>query len=217
MIIGCTSQVNLTPTITPQSYTQTLLPPTDTPLPPTPTLNLSSTPTQKPTATTTSTSTSTETAIPTLTETPTPTVTPKLIVSNQSIIKYFIHLGTGGNVGCGDSLVPASTGQLPTEDVVKDVEIALNSLFSTGVQYVGILYNPLYQSKLSVQRIDYKKSSREMIVYLSGSFTKPKDNCDKLRYRAQVWQSIYQFTEVRRAIVWVNQHLLGDLLVPTNK
>jgi len=99
--------------------------------------------------------------------------------------------------------------------VAANVERALNSLFATGVQYVGNLYNPLYQSRLSVNNIDYKKSTGVMVVYLTGSFVKPKDNCDRQRYRAQVWQTIYQFPEVKRAHVWVNQHLLGDLLVPT--
>lgn len=212
---ACSSEAVSAPTETPQLPTTTPIPSTETPLPPTPLPSLTSTPTSTPTET--PTYTPTESATATLTETTTPTSITQEVSSYQVIVKYLVHLGTGGNVGCGDSLVPASSGQKPTGNVVKDVEIALNSLFSTGVQYVGDLYNPLYQSNLSVQRIEYKKSSGDLVVYLSGSFTKPKENCDRLRYRAQVWQSIYQFSEVRRAIVWVNQHLLGDLLVPTNK
>ncbi|MBE9474730.1 MAG: hypothetical protein IMY85_07540, partial [Chloroflexi bacterium] len=47
-----------------------------------------------------------------------------------------------------------------------------------------------------------------------GGFTKPKDDCDKKLYRAQVWDTARQFPEVWRAYIWVNdKYLLGDLLV----
>jgi hypothetical protein len=107
-----------------------------------------------------------------------------------------------------------STGQLATGDIEEDVKIALNSLFSTGTEYVGNLYNPLYQSKLRVRNVKFKKSSGALTIHLAGGFTKPKDDCDKKLYRAQVWDTARQFPEVWRAYIWVNnKYLLGDLLV----
>jgi hypothetical protein len=94
------------------------------------------------------------------------------------------------------------------------VKQALNSLFSTGTKYAGNLYNPLYQSNLRVGKVNFKKSSGELTIYLNGGFTKPKNDCDKILYRAQVWDTARQFPEVWRAYIWVNdKYLLGDLLV----
>lgn len=98
-------------------------------------------------------------------------------------------------------------------DVSQDVSTALKSLFSTGGQHIGDLYNALYQSNLSVASVEFRKQTGEITVYLAGGFTKPKDDCEKLRYRAQVWDTIRQFPEIWRAYVWVNDKLLGDLLV----
>ena len=110
--------------------------------------------------------------------------------------------------------MPVSTGFLPTGDIKEDVKIALNSLFSTGSKYVGNLYNPSYQSNLRVGEVNFKKSSGELTIYLNGGFTKPKEDCDKKLYRAQVWDTARQFPEVWRAYIWVNdKYLLGDLLV----
>lgn len=216
-LAACASQTNEAPTPTSRPPTETQEPPTSMPLPLTSTPTQTSSPTLKPTETSTPTATETTSPTPTLTETPTSTSIPQGSASYDVIVKYLVHLGTGGNVGCGDSLVAVGTGQVPTGNVVSDVEKAVNSLFSTGVKYVGDLYNPLYQSTLRVQSIEFKKSTGHMTIYLSGSFTKPKENCDKVRYRAQVWQTVYQFPEVKRATIWANQHLLGDLLVAINK
>ncbi|HLA96894.1 MAG TPA: hypothetical protein VJL34_00455 [Anaerolineales bacterium] len=212
---ACSAAAQEAPTATPAPATSTLLLPSDTAMPPTATETLTetSTATQPPTATETLPPSLTLTLTPTETATPTSTAQP--LSASQAIVKYLVILGTGGNVGCGDSLLPVSTGHRPSGDVVKDVTLALNSLFSTGVKYVGDLYNPLYQSGLRVDRVDFKKYSGVTVIYLSGSFTKPKDNCDRLLYRAQVWQTIRQFKEIKDITVVANKYLLGDLLVPT--
>lgn len=199
-----------------QLPTQTPVPATATPLPPTATLTPTITPSQTPTFTATATHTATASATPTDEPTPTNTATattaPQAVVSSNVLVKYLVHTGTGGSTGCGDSLVPVSTGFLPTGDIEEDVKIALNSLFSTGTKYVGNLYNPLYQSNLRVAKVDFKKSSGELTIYLNGGFTKPKDDCDKKLYRAQVWDTARQFPEVWRAYIWIGNLLLGDLL-----
>jgi hypothetical protein len=197
-----------------QLPTNTPFPPTDTPLPPTdtPTSTATNTPTDTPTATATETSTATATEEPTATQTATATAVPQAAAPSNVLVKYLVHQGTGGSKGCGDSLVPASTGFLRTGNIEEDVKIALNSLFSTGTKYVGNLYNPLYQSNLRVANVDFKKSSGELTIHLKGGFTKPKDECDKMLYRAQVWDTARQFPEVWRAYIWIGDLLLGDLL-----
>ncbi len=89
---------------------------------------------------------------------------------------------------------------------------ALNYLFSIGVQYSGNLYNPLFRSKLTVGKVEFKKASNDITIYMNGSFSKPKTDCDKRYYRAQVWDTIRQFPEVKRAHIWVGKYKLGDLL-----
>jgi len=195
--------------------TNTSIPPTVTPLPPTATQTPTTTytpspsPTYTPTNSVTPTPTNTDTATPTATNTP----VPQSGIPDNVIVKYLVLEDTGGSTGCGDSLVPVSAGFVRTGDVKEDVKIALTSLFSTGTKYAGNLYNPLYQSKLRVTDVSFKKSSGNVTVQFTGSFTKPKDDCDKLLYRAQVWATARQFPEVKLATIWLNKYLLGDLLV----
>lgn len=215
LLTACSAANQGAPSSTPAIPSETLPLPTDTPMPPTATATSTATssPTQPPTATHTSAPSETATATPTETATPTSTYQP--LLASQAIFKYLVHLGTGGNVGCGDSLVAVSTGHKPSGDTVNDVTLALNSLFSTGVKYVGDLYNPLFQSSLKVDRVDFKKFNGVAVIYLSGSFVKPKSNCDRSLYRAQVWATIRQFKEIKNITVVANKYLLGDLLVPT--
>ncbi|MFC1923258.1 hypothetical protein ACFLY4_08210 [Chloroflexota bacterium] len=200
---------------TPQPPTSTRIPPTSTPLPPTLTATATGTytPTASETPTPTSTPTSTSTPVPTSTPTQTPTKRVQVGLPEGIIVKYLVHQGTGGSTGCGDSLIAVSADFLRTGDVREDVKIALNSLFSIRTQYVGILYNPLYQSKVRVNSVSFNKSARNVTVHLTGPFTKPKEDCDKLLYRAQVWDTARQFPEVKHATIWMNEYLLGDLLV----
>jgi len=214
---ACTSSTTPQLVNTPQPPTETSAPLTDTPLPPTKTATATGTNTSTATATATETRTSTPTSTPTLdpTSTPTPTPPDSIEVGSTSnlIVKYLVLQGTGGSTGCGDSLVPVSADFLRTGDVKEDVKIALTSLFSTGTKYAGDLYNPLYQSKLRVNDVSFKKNSGNVTVHLTGSFTKPKEDCDKALYRAQVWATARQFPEVKLATIWLDKYLLGDLLV----
>jgi len=196
------------------SATNTLVAPTETPFPPTATAS----PTVTATLTATATATSMETPLPspTTTETATTTLAPAADVGGGGVymVKYLVLPDTGGPIGCGDSLIAVSTGQVSTGNVKEDIKLALNSLFSTGVKYVGDLYNPLYQSKLRVSSVELKGPKRdEVIIKMTGKFVKPKDPCDKTRYRWQVWQTVRQFAGIRQANIWLdNGLLLGDLL-----
>ncbi|MBU1660009.1 MAG: hypothetical protein KKD28_00875 [Chloroflexi bacterium] len=124
---------------------------------------------------------------------------------------YFVHLGTGGPIGCGDSLIPLTTGLYRTGDIKQDIQLALDRLFASG-QYSGPLYNATYTSSLSVSSVEFTKSDGRTTVHLDGSYAKPQDSCDASRYRSQVWATGLQFSEVTRFIPWVGNKLLGDLL-----
>ena len=210
---GSSLQGLLEASVTPSpTATSTLVAPTETPIPSTATATL--TPTASPTAT--ATSTETPLPSPTATETATTTLAPAADVGGGGVymVKYLVLPDTGGPIGCGDSLIAVSTGQVSTGNVKEDIKLALNSLFSTGVKYVGDLYNPLYQSKLRVSSVELKGPKRdEVIIKMTGKFVKPKDPCDKTRYRWQVWQTVRQFAGIRQANIWLdNGLLLGDLL-----
>ncbi|MGW8142811.1 MAG: hypothetical protein ACWGN2_00360 [Anaerolineales bacterium] len=214
ILTACSTNVEVQPTSTAEPPTSTPIPATDTPLPPTSTATAipTDTPTASPTVTQTPTSTPTPTVEPTATPTATNTTVPQSGIPSNVIVKYLVIEGTGDSSGCG-SLVPVSAGIVRTGDVNEDVKLAINSLFSTGSKYAGNLYNPLYQSKLRVNDVSFKKNSGNVTIRLTGSFTKPKEDCDKLLYRAQVWDTARQFPEVKLATIWLNKYLLGDLLV----
>jgi hypothetical protein len=214
-LAACVSSATDQPVESPGPTTNIPLLPTDTQVPPTNTATITETSTPTATATNTQTKTPTLTFTPVPTSTPSQTPTESIQVGNTPglIVKYLVLQGTGGSIGCGDSLVPVSADFLRTGDVKEDVKIALTRLFSTGTKYVGDLYNPLFPSNLSVSDVSFNKKTGNVTVHLTGSFTKPKEDCDKLLYRAEVWATARQFPEVKLATIWLNKYLLGDLLV----
>ncbi|MFN2232630.1 MAG: hypothetical protein ACK2U1_00275 [Anaerolineales bacterium] len=191
--------------------------PTDTQIPPTLTYTVTSTETSTPTASPTSipSDTPTETQTPSETPTETPTDTPAPAWANPNAIRIYVtHLGTGGPMACGDTLVGISSGYLRSEsgDVEKDIATAVNTLFASG-QKVGAYHNATYPSNLSVSDVDFKKSTGKAIITLSGSYVKPSDYCEATRYREQVWATARQFPEVIRVTIFLDDgKLLGDLL-----
>jgi hypothetical protein len=130
---------------------------------------------------------------------------------------YFILPDSGGPVACGDSLVPVYAGLVQQGDLRENIAAAFKRLFSYGVKYVGNLYNPLYQSHLNIERIDIFNEGKKVNIYTKGGFVKPKEDCDQLRYRAQVWATIRQFPGVKEVNIWVGDALLGDLLAARDK
>lgn len=201
-------------TDTPLSPTDTPLPPTDTPtstpLPPTPTLTKTETPLP------TKTATSTLTPTPTMTETPLPptpkppTQTPAS--ARKTVLIYFIHLGTGGTVGCGDSIVGASSGVKSTGDIAKDVAAGLKQLFTYKSKDVGWYYNPLYASRIRVEKVTHDSASGLISVHLSGTYKPSGDDCDNTRVKAQIWTTIKQFRAVTSTNIFLNSIPFGDRL-----
>ena len=154
------------------------------------------------------------TDIPIITPSPPPSPTATLPPSSYGIYYILIAKDTGGPFGCGDSLIRYYPGIWVNGDMEEDILTALNALFSNHNQYVGDLYNPMYQSQIRAKGVEMVGG--EVIVQLNGSLVRPKDSCESQRMRDQVWYTISQFTSTR-PIVYLNNALLGDLLVVTNK
>jgi hypothetical protein len=76
------------------------------------------------TASVTSTTTSTEIT----TEIPTKTPVPYNGLPENAIVAYFVIIGSGGPVGCGDNLIPVQTGHYKTGNIEYDLQVALNFL-----------------------------------------------------------------------------------------
>jgi len=166
--------------------------------------------TEMPTHTPSPTPSYTPSETPTLTPTATPTNLGAGIIPEDAIIFYLTLLGTGGSVGCGDSLLKMTTGQARTGDLAADLKVALDRIFTVG-QYAGSVYNATYPSRLQVDRVNITLDGTA-VVYFSGSYEKPADGCDASRYRSQVWATAMQFKEIKRFEPWVGNALLGDRL-----
>jgi hypothetical protein len=175
---------------------------------PSPTIPFTATPTDLPTLTFTPSPTLTET--PTTMPSETPTTTQVGTIPENAIVFYLTLLGTGGPVGCGDSLIKLTTGYTRTGDTAADLKVALDMVFSAG-QNPGGLYNATYPSRLIVDSVNLTPDG-VAIVYFSGLYQKPADSCDASRYRSQVWATALQFKELKRFEPYVGNALLGDRL-----
>ena len=178
------------------------------------TANVTATPSITPSATRTQTPTPSPSPPPTETHTPsateTPTETPIGYIPEGAIWFYATSIGTGGPIGCGDTLIKLWTGYVRTGNISDDLTYALNTVFSVG-PYAAGFYNATYPSSMRVK--DVKMSSNgTATVYFDGSYVPPKDSCDASRFRSQVWGTALQFPEVTRFIPWIGDKLLGDRL-----
>jgi len=187
--------------------TATAIPPTNTEAPP-PT----STDTPVPTETPLPSETPLPTDTPLPTETPTITPPPPTPDLANAVAVYYIIKDTGGPVSCGDSLYAVNTGLARTGDVANDVATALKSLFAYRYEYNGSLYQSLYQSNITVNSVTFKPSTGVVSVRLGGTYVRTGDDCDNSRARAQVWQTIRQFSDVKTIDILLNDNLLGDVL-----
>jgi len=217
ILTACATSTPLAPTSTPQPPSETPLPPTSTPIP-TGTSTATATqipPTLTPTLEPTYTPTPVDTETPTATATFTPGVQaiyiPLPAASSNTVNIYMIQIG-GGSVACGDRLIAVGSGVEISGDYETDIKAGLQKLFSLKSQYYGDLYNPLYASRLRVQKVNYKGSLNELEVFLSGTYKPSGDPCDNERVRAQVWSTMRQFRGIDSLTVMLNRVPFGDRL-----
>lgn len=205
---------------TPVPPTPTITIPTDTPVPAseTPTLTATNLPTDTPQPTPTEpppTATATETVLPTETATSTPTATAAQTgaslpsASKDSVSFFLIQEQVGGSI-CGDAAVPVGAGVNRTGSVSDDVYNALKQLFSLKDEYVGGLLNPLFRSNLRVNKVNFNSKNGLITVELTGTYKPTGDNCDNSRVKAQIWQTIRQYKEVKATNIYLNGIPFGD-------
>lgn len=149
-------------------------------------------------------------AILVMTPPPSPTTQASPVADNPPL--YFYMIKEGLNVACGNDEVPVYTGVNRTGNLKQDVKSALNALFANPDKYVAGLFNPIYLSRMRAKGLTFDPNTGVAIFQFSGSFVKPKDDCDSARMRAQIWSTIYQFDAIKKANIWMNNVLLGDLL-----
>lgn len=216
LIAGCSAPI---PTATQIPPTPTNLPPSETPVPPTDT--------PQPTATSTATATPlppTATLEPTITFTPLPTDTPTFtpsatlaaggaqipMASGSTVSMYYIRTVPGETKGCSGTAVAVSSGVTKSGDIARDVEAALNVLFSYHEEFYGELYNPLYKSSLRVA--DVKFSNGLITVQLRGTYKRTSDKCENTYVKAQVWSTIRQYNDVKATNIYLNRVPFGDMV-----
>jgi hypothetical protein len=153
-------------------------------------------------------------SLPVMTSQPLPTPTSTPPPATGGVYYILISEDTGGPFGCGDSLIKYYPGVWVKGDMEDDILAALNALFANHNQYVGGLYNPIYQSSLKAKSVEWV--GNDLVVQLNGTFVRPKDKCESQRMHDQVWYTVSQFSSVR-AVIYVNNALLGDLLVIAKK
>ncbi len=115
----------------------------------------------------------------------------------------------GRSVGCGDSVVPAAV----TLDHPRPALYgALEALLAGHERHDGPsgLSNPLYASRLSLQRID--RQGGEAKVFLSG-YVELADGCDAPRLLAQLTETALQFRDVGHVQFFLDGKPLRGLLL----
>jgi hypothetical protein len=124
---------------------------------------------------------------------------------------YFIQPDTGGPI-CGDTAVGVSSGVPRSGDIADDTAAALKVLFSYASEYVGSLSNPLWRSNLRVNNVSFNDGNGLITVNLSGTYKPSGDDCDNTRVKAQIWQTIRQWRQVKATNIYLNGIPFGDRL-----
>jgi len=176
-----------TATLIAASPTPQILPPTETPTPIPPTATLPPQPTHTP--------------VP-------PSATPTSLKVQLFLIAVGDNGVSGQLIGCGDSLVPVQV-EIPYSQAV--LKASLEKLLSLKTQYYGQsgLYNALYQSDLQLESVTLVNG--KAVIKLTGTLMLGGE-CDDPRVVAQLEGTARQFPTVQTVEIYVNGHLLADVL-----
>ncbi len=151
-------------------------------------------------------------SLPVFTPHPTPTIIPSPTPKAKGVRYFLIALNTGGTVGCGDSLIPVFIDVPRLSGPATDTRKALHSLFKLKVKDSGGLYNPLHNAHLAVKNVTYNETTGDVVVNLSGSIPKPKDECEYHRVRNVLWETIRSYPGVKSLSIWIGSRHVGDLI-----
>jgi len=147
-----------------------------------------------------------------LTPPPLPTEQTTQVISSGGLFYYLISENTGGPIACGDNIFSIYPGVSSKGTLEENVRAALQALFNNHAKYTNGLYNPIYQSRLNAKGVTYDPDTGVAIIQLRGNFKRPKNGCESERMRAVIWQTIYQFSAIKKANIYINDSLLGDRL-----
>ncbi len=106
--------------------------------------------------------------------------------------------------------MPVSSGVKRTNDISENVKGALEVLLSYKSEYVGGLLNPLFRSNIRVQSVSFNQKNGLITVELSGTYKPTGDKCDNTRVKAQIWQTVRQFSAVKATNIYLNGIPFGD-------
>jgi hypothetical protein len=155
--------------------------------------------------------------LPTITKSPLPSLTPSPTSApskgGNSIKIFLIALEdngtTGKKIGCNDSVVPVSINIEPTLGVLRASFVELLKLEGQSYYGLSVLYNSLYQSKLSIVSLNIV--NREAILNLKGTLASG-GVCDDPRIQAQLEETALQFNTIDRVSIFINGIPLAHLL-----
>lgn len=134
---------------------------------------------------------------------------PAVPAVNDPIYAYYITMPNGVADGC-QSAFGLSIGVSRSNDIAKDVKLALQSLFSVKSEFYGSFYNPLFRSNIKVQDVDFDKSNGLITVDLSGTYKPTGEDCDNTGVKSQVWGTIRQFRGIKMTNIYLNGIPFGD-------
>jgi hypothetical protein len=152
-------------------------------------------------------------------ETPTATATAEPVIEQvtpppaqtlpaEQMVVYLVAPEGGpgpvGPIGCGEYLVSVTRGDVPPAPLDQQIAAALTDLFSIKDQFYGQsgLYTALYQSNLTVERIELDAAGHANI-YLTGTYLLAGECSDPV-FRAQIEYTAQQFPGVSGVSVWIN-------------
>lgn len=115
---------------------------------------------------------------------------------------------SGKKLGTGDSIIAVDVLIEPT---MAPLTAAINKLLSIKEQYYGQsgLYNPLYNSNLKLDKATIKDGEAD--IRLSGNLSLGGE-MDDPRVKAQLEETVLQFSTVTKASVYINNKKLDDAL-----
>lgn len=149
-------------------------------------------------------------ATPSLVSTPTETVS-QLIKSR--IVFYLIVPEHGRTDACGNpTLIPIISQRHRTGDKLRDMQIGLQMLFDLGVKYYGPYYNALWDTKLTINSVEYRKREDYAIIDFGGFLpVMQMSKRDKRGARNQIWKTFFHY-EFKEKTFTINGAFLIDQL-----
>jgi hypothetical protein len=119
----------------------------------------------------------------------------------------------GRTDACGNiSLIPIISQRHRTGDKLRDMQIGLQMLFDLGTRYYGPYYNALWDTRLTINSVEYRKKEDYAIIDFGGFLpVMQMSKCDKRGVRNQIWKTFFHY-EFREKTFTINGAFLIDQL-----